>query len=71
MNDLSRSFLTVPQAADRVGVGPATIRQWIHRGHLTALRVNRRVYIRELDLLKAERATRHRAGTRRPTLMPE
>ncbi|HEX2315158.1 MAG TPA: helix-turn-helix domain-containing protein [Thermomonospora sp.] len=66
MTDLARSFLTVAQAADRVGVGPATIRQWIHRGHLPALRVNRRVYVRELDLLLAERTTRHHGGTRTP-----
>ena len=30
----SSPMLTIPQAAERVGVSPATIRQWMHRGHL-------------------------------------
>ncbi|MQY07753.1 helix-turn-helix domain-containing protein [Actinomadura macrotermitis] len=63
--DLSRTYLSIPQAGERVGVGASTIRQWIHRGHLPAVRIGRRVFVRELDLLKAERATRHRGGTRR------
>ncbi|POM24088.1 Helix-turn-helix domain protein [Actinomadura rubteroloni] len=64
MTDLARTYLTVTQAATRVGVAPATIRQWIHRGHLPALRINRRIFVTELALLKAERATRQRGATR-------
>jgi excisionase family DNA binding protein len=65
MTDLTRTYLTITQAATQVGVTPATIRQWIHRGHLPALKIHHRTYIRELDLLLAERKTRHRGGTRR------
>ena len=34
MTDLTRSFLSVAQAAERVGVGVPAVRQWISRGHL-------------------------------------
>ncbi|RFS82909.1 DNA-binding protein [Actinomadura spongiicola] len=67
MTDLTRTFLSVPQAAERVGMGVPAIRQWISRGHLPVVRIGRRVFIRELDLLIAERDTRRRGGKRRPS----
>ncbi|WP_019630818.1 helix-turn-helix domain-containing protein [Actinomadura atramentaria] len=60
MTDLAHNYLSVAQAAALVGVTPATIRQWIHRGHLPALHINRRVFVSELAVLKAEQATRNR-----------
>ncbi|MFC6884689.1 MULTISPECIES: helix-turn-helix domain-containing protein [Actinomadura] len=65
MNDPSRTLLTVAQAAERAGVGASTVRQWVRRGHLPVVRLAGRVWVRELDLLIAERDTRRRGGARR------
>ncbi|GAA1796442.1 helix-turn-helix domain-containing protein [Actinomadura chokoriensis] len=70
MTDLTRNFLSVPQAAERVGVGVPAVRQWISRGHLPVVRIGRRVFVRELDLLIAERDTRRRGGRRTPAGSP-
>ena len=66
-------LLTIPQAADRVGVLSATIRQWMHRGHLRTYparvlgpdgKVRTQRLIMESELLLAERDTRRRGGRR-------
>ena len=36
-------YLSVQQAAERVGVHPKTVRRWIAAGHLTAYRVGPRL----------------------------
>lgn len=33
-------ILTTVEAAEQAGVSPATIRSWVHRGHLKPLRAN-------------------------------
>lgn len=42
-------FLTVAEIAERLRVNPQTVRNWIDRGQLRALRVGRRVRIRQSD----------------------
>ena len=53
-------MLTVPQAAERLGVDPKTIRNWIHAGELAAQRsgpLSRSHFrIRDEDLAELERA---------------
>ena len=49
------SLLTMAEAADYLGVSPATIRRWIAEGHLAAVKLARSVRIRPeaLDALVA------------------
>lgn len=55
-------LLTTEMAAGEAGVLPATIRQWVRRGHLTiAERRGRSTLFRLADVFAAERATRRRA----------
>lgn len=62
--DLVTTPLTTAQAAALAGVKPATIRQWIHRGHLvpTARDERGRPRFRGVDVARAEAATRDHAG---------
>jgi DNA-binding transcriptional MerR regulator len=57
-------LLTGPQAAELCGVDPSTIRQWKRRGMLqpAGLDERNRPLYRQLDVARAERATRNRAG---------
>ncbi len=63
-------YLTTGQSAQRVGVKPATIRQWSSRGvagqRLQSYRVRTdqgiRTVHRERDVLVMERAARHAGG---------
>ncbi len=65
-------LLLTDRAAQAAGVDPATIRQWVRRGHLRAYRrtvivngVARRVNAYdEREVLLAERATRQRGARR-------
>jgi excisionase family DNA binding protein len=43
-------FLTVAQIAERLKLNPQTLRNWIDRGQLPAVRIGRRVRIRRTDL---------------------
>jgi len=63
--------VTTSQAAESMGVAPATIRSWAHRGHITPItnpagqtvchpETRERVYWLT-DVAKAEHATRRRA----------
>ncbi len=53
-------WLTVPDAAARIGVDAATIRQWKRRGKVTAHTIAGRVWVRMADVLDAEHDTRGR-----------
>lgn len=44
------TYLTIPQAAERVQAPTETVRYWIHVGKLPAFKPGRRVLIRESDL---------------------
>jgi excisionase family DNA binding protein len=44
------SFLTVDEVAQTLRINPQTVRNWIDRGSLRAVRVGRRVRIRQSDL---------------------
>lgn len=55
-------LLTVVETAEVLAVHPRTVWRYIERGRLTPVRhpMNRRVYLRERDVLDArERARRH------------
>jgi hypothetical protein len=74
--DLHDSLIDVGEAGRLAGVKPAVVRNWIHRGyrgrdgswtHLASERQGRRRYVRPIDVLRAEAATR-RHGRR--TLQP-
>jgi excisionase family DNA binding protein len=61
--DLSHTTWTTPQAAEAAGVSRDVIYSWAHRGKLTPVNPGRgRPRYRALDVLKAEAATRERAG---------
>lgn len=69
--DSLEAKITASQAATIAGVSVATIRAWVHRGHLEAVGRNEHnhpVY-RLIDVAKAERATRERAR-RTPVFAP-
>lgn len=55
--------VSTAQAAELLGVSPATIRGWVSRGHLVkaGLDVNGRALYLWIDVARAERATRDRA----------
>ena len=57
-------LLTYLEAAFRVGVRPATVRQWVRRGHLPTVVVDGSVLVPERQLLECER-DRRRSGRRR------
>ena len=48
------NLLTVPKAAEMVGVSRYTIRRWIHRGILPAVRIERHWRIAPADLVHAQ-----------------
>lgn len=43
-------FLTVAEIAERLKLNPQTLRNWIDRGDLPAVRIGRRVRVRRTDL---------------------
>lgn len=63
---LARSWLTVTAAAAVAGRSVRTVERWIAAGRLPAVSVGGVRYVRELDLLEVERATRHAARRGRP-----
>lgn len=56
--------LTIPEAAAEVGKKPATVRDWIRKGHLAPLRIGRRTYTTARAIREAE-ALAHTNTTRR------
>jgi excisionase family DNA binding protein len=48
-NDLDQSFLTVAEVAEILKLNQQTVRNWIDQGSLPALRIGRRVRIRQSD----------------------
>lgn len=55
-DDLSE-LMTIAEAATLTGRQAATIRSWIHRGHLrVALKLRGRVYVTERQVVDAEAA---------------
>lgn len=60
--DLERALWTTAEAAEAAGVTRDVIYQWRARGKITP--VNRRGWprYRAMDILRAEQATRQRAG---------
>jgi excisionase family DNA binding protein len=73
-------LLSVAQAAQLAGVSRYTVRGWIANGHLVAVRINGRRYVRAEDLAATQarahagevvptwRQNRHRAGKRLRTI---
>ena len=55
-------FLTVAEVAELLKLNPLTVRNWINRGELPAVRLGeRRVRIKRSDLERVARAARHAA----------
>jgi excisionase family DNA binding protein len=48
-SDLDQSFLTVAEVAEILKLNQQTVRNWIDQGSLPALRIGRRVRIRQSD----------------------
>lgn len=48
-NELEESFLTVAEVAAKLKLNQQTVRNWIDQGSLPALRVGRRVRIKQSD----------------------
>ena len=45
------NYISVAEAAQRVGVNPQTIRRWIAKGYIDAVRVGPRIIrVREIDV---------------------
>jgi DNA-binding transcriptional MerR regulator len=65
-DDLSTMLWTTRDAAQHAGVSTATIRSWVHRGHLVSTGDDEHGYplYRALDVIKAEKLTRDRARRR-------
>ena len=57
-------LLTYAEAADRLGVKPATIRKWVGRYDLPTQRIGDQTYVVELPLLKCDRDRRRSLATR-------
>lgn len=63
--------VTTSEAAESMGVAPATVRSWAHRGHIAAITDREGQLVRHpetgecvywlLDVARAEHATRRRA----------
>lgn len=62
-------FLTLAEAAERVGVSQRTIRSWVHRGHLQPIPLSKDMLGRHLfsepRVVAAERHTRQADRTGR------
>lgn len=58
------ALLTVPEAAQILGVKPATIRQWITRGKLDPITIDGHRYVTERAAITCERDTRRSARGR-------
>lgn len=61
-DDLTATMWTTAEAAEAVGVDPGVIRIWAHRGHLKRVNRSGRPIYRAMDVLRAEAATRAKAG---------
>ena len=61
-SDLTTTMWTTAEAAQAVGVEPGVIRIWAHRGHLQRVNRTGRPIYRAMDVLRAEAATRVKAG---------
>lgn len=69
--DLHQSLIPIPEAARLAGVTVDVVRNWIHRGyrdprsgewtHLPSEKQGRLRYVRPIDVLLAEAATRRHA----------
>ncbi len=62
LDSLEHALWTTAEAADAAGVSRDVIYQWKARGKLTPVNRHGRPRYRALDVLKAEAATRTRAG---------
>lgn len=47
---MAERLLTVPEAAERLALAPATLRKWLYLRRLNCVRVGRAVRIRESDV---------------------
>jgi len=52
-----RGILTIPEAADLLGISPFTVKSWLVRGHLRPIREDAKpLLFREVDVLECHRA---------------
>ena len=60
--DLQHAIWTTAEAAEATGVTPDVIYQWKRRKKINPINRSGRPRYRAMDVLRAEQATRHRAG---------
>lgn len=47
---MAERLLTIPQAAERLALAPATLRRWIYQRRLAVVRLGRAVRLREAEV---------------------
>ncbi|MBI4537143.1 MAG: helix-turn-helix domain-containing protein [candidate division NC10 bacterium] len=47
---MTERLLTIPEAADRLALAPATLRKWLSLRHLNCVRIGRAVRLRDSDV---------------------
>ena len=65
-NETEETYLTVAEVAEKLKLNQQTVRNWIDQGSLPALRVGRRVRIKQSDFDRIVDES-YSGGTRQPT----
>jgi excisionase family DNA binding protein len=58
MSNTATHFLTLIEAAARVGLTKDTLREWVRRGRIASYKPGKRVLVRESDLIELVESSR-------------